>query len=528
MAYVCITPIRTNTHLQQSIDYIENPDKTEEMLYIASYMCDTRYAAKDFDEIHRYAQHGGNTLAHHIVQSYAPEDNVTPEMAIKIAQELMRKMYPDFQYVIAIHTEKEHLHAHIIVNSVNFVNYKKLRSNVNTLKQMRSISDDLCRENSLSVIPPDTKKRKKLLAETIDRCVEQAENFEDFVDMMQKSGYEVKLGRYLAFKGQGDERFRRGNTIGNAYSEISIRQRIKGIDVPRGKKKIYDDKSIRISNRNRVRYAINDNLKVSKSYDEFLKRLIADGMEIKQGKHLAMRVPVAKKFIRVEKLGIEYSEEMLRLYFNNRTEYEKIKAESTAVKIEKLSENAEYNKYAAVRNVNIQIRMMNMMGEYGIRSYAELTEKIVELEQQEKAFNENIKMIKAKIDKKKSVINSIRSYWRLKPMYEKYRSIVSPPERELYSVEHHLELEEYKKVTEIMNASKLADGSLPKADALNAEILSEENMIAEINKKIAVIKSEMRNFRILKENIDHISGNKPEEEKEERKTQQKARSDTMR
>lgn len=524
MAYIRITPIRTGTHLQQSIDYIENPDKTEEMLYISSYMCDTRSTAKDFAEIRRYAQHGGNTLAHHIIQSYAPEDNVTPEMALEIAQELMRRMYPDHQYVVAIHTDKEHLHAHIIVNSVDFVNYKKLRSTIKSLNKMRDISDDLCRENNLSVIPHDTKVKKKILAETMDSCIEQAADFDDYIDLMQKSGYEVKIGKYISYRGQGDERFRRGDTIGNAYSEISIRQRINGIEVPRGRKKIYDDKTIRISNKNRVRYAINDALKVCKTFDEFICMLLADGMEIKQGKHLAMKVPVAQKFVRIEKLGIEYSEEMLRLYFDDRAEYEKIKADSNATKIERLAKNAEYNKYSAVQNINIQIRMMNMLGEYGIKSYAELTEKISELEKQEKAFDDNIKMLKAKISKKKSIINAVRSYWRLKPIYEKYKSIKSPPEKELYSVEYSLELQEYEKVTEIMNDSKLADGSLPKADSLNADILADENTIAELSEKIGITKTELRNFRILKENIDRLSG----DEHEERDTPHRTRSSDAR
>ena len=529
MAYVRIKPIKTGTYLQASIDYIENPDKTEEMLYIASYMCDTRSAAKDFAEIYRCcAMHKGNNLAHHIIQSYSPEDNVTPEMALAIAQELMRRMYPNYQYVVAIHTDREHLHAHIIVNAVDFENYRKLHSNVNSLRQMRQISDDLCRENGLSVIPEDTIEKKKVLAQTIDRCIEQADTFDDYISLMQKAGYEVRIGKYISYRGNGYERFRRGDTIGNAYSEISIRQRINGIEVRRGKKRIYDDKTIRISNKNRVKYAIDDALKACKTFDEFVAMLVNNGMEIKQGKHLAMKVPAAKKFVRVEKLGIEYSETMLRLFFDDRAEYERIKSEENPKKIEKLAKNAEYNKYAAVQNINIQIRMINMLGEYGIKTYEELTDKMSDLERQEKALDENIKLLKAKIDRKKSIICSVRGYWRLKPVYEKYKSIKSPSEKELFSVEHSLELREYEKVTEIMNNSKLPDGHLPKADSLNAEILADEQKIAELKGQIGNIKAELRNFRTLKDNIDRISGNGPEEEREEQKTQQKARSDTMR
>ncbi len=172
--------------------------------------------------------------------------------------------------------------------------------------------------------------------------------------------------------------------------------------------------------------------------------------------------------------------------------------------------------------------MINMLGEYGIKTYEELRDKMSDLERQEKALDENIKLLKAKIDRKKSIICSVRGYWRLKPVYEKYKSIKSPSEKELFSVEHSLELREYEKVTEIMNNSKLPDGNLPKADSLNAEILADEQKIAELKGQISNIKAELRNFRTLKDNIDRILGNGPEEEREERKNQQKERSVTMR
>ena len=512
MAYIKIMPIRTGTHLQESIDYIENPGKTEEMYYVASYMCDTLNTAKDFAEIARLARHGGNTLAHHIIQSYAPDDNVTPEMALKIAQELMARMYPNRQYVVAIHMDKAHLHAHIITNSVDFVEYKKLHSNITSLKWMREISDELCRENALSVIPRDSRAKKKVLMETIDRCIEQANTFDEYIELMQKAGYEIKMGKYISYRKRGDERFRRGDTIGNAYSEISIRQRINGIEVRRGKKRIYDDKTIRISNKKRVKYAIDDALKVCKTYDEFISALTADGMEIKQGKHLSMRVPVAQKSVRVEKIGPEYTEEMLRLYFDDRAEYERIKADTKPKKIERLAKNAEYNKYSAIQNINVQIRMMNKLGKYGIKSYTELTDKIAELEQQEKAFDNSIKQLKAKIGMKKSIIRSVRGYWRVKPVYEKYKSIKDPAEKELFEVEHTLELREHEKAVEIMNDSKLSDGTLPKAESLNAEILSEEKMIADYNDKMKKIKIELYNFKLIKENVDSIVGEEPEKE----------------
>ena len=235
-------------------------------------------------------------------------------------------------------------------------------------------------------------------------------------------------------------------------------------------------------------------------------------MEIKQGKHLSIRVPIAQKAVRVEKIGPEYTEAMLRLYFDDRAEYERIKADTRPKKIERLAKNAEYNKYPAVQNINVQIRMMNKLGEYGIKSYTELSDKIAELEQQEKAFDNNIKQLKTKIGMKKSIIRSVRGYWRVKPVYEKYKSIKDPAEKELFEVEHTLELREHEKAVEIMNDSKLSDGTLPKAESLNAEILSEEKMIADYNDKMEKIKIELYNFKLIKENVDSIAGEKPEKE----------------
>ena len=505
MAYTKITPIKTNTHLQQSIDYITNPGKTEEMLYVSSYMCDYRYAAQDFKEIWSQAIHKGNNLAHHIIQSYAPDDDITPEKAIEIAQELMRRMYPNYQYVIAVHQDTEHLHAHIIVNSVDFENYRKLHSNIYTLREMRQISDDLCRENDLSVIPLDSRKKKVILMETIDHCIEKANDFDEFIGLMQEAGYEVKIGKYLSFKGKGDERFRRSANIGNAYSEISIRQRLNGIEVRRGKKRIYDDKTIRISNKKRVKYAIDDALKVCSSYDELINTLAANGMKIKQGVHLSMRVPVAKKFVRTEKIGAEYTEEMLRLYFDDRAEYERIKADASSAKVEKLAKNSEYNRYAAIKNINIQIRMYNMLNEYGIKSLDELSERKAELENQEKTFNTNIKQLETQNEQKKSVIRYIRAYWRLKPVHEEYKNISSPAAKELYGVEHSRELWEYDKATEIMNASKLPDGTLPKAETLNKEIKAAEQLISEFTSQKTAVRSELAKLKVLKENINILS-----------------------
>ena len=123
---------------------------------------------------------------------------------------------------------------------------------------MRNTSDDLCKENGLSIIPPDTIERRNWLMEDIDLCIKKANSFDSFISLMKKEGYQIKIGEKLSVKGITDERFRRLDTLGTAYTEKNIRRRIDGAEIPNERKKIYSDKDIRMSNRKRLKYAIND------------------------------------------------------------------------------------------------------------------------------------------------------------------------------------------------------------------------------------------------------------------------------
>lgn len=363
----------------------------------------------------------------------------------------------------------------------------------------------LCRENGLSVIPKDTIKRKHLLMDTVDKNIAVAHSFDEFLGLMQESGYEVKIGKCISFRGRGEERFRRGDTIGEAYSELGIRKRIKGVDIKRVPKRIYDDKNVKISNKNRVRYAINDALKVCTNFDEFIEHLRTNGMEVKQGVHLSMRVPVAQKFTRTEKLGYEYTEEMLRLYFNNRAEYERIKASHNKTKIEKLAPNAKHNTSAAVYNINAQIRMFNLMGEYGIKTLEELDEKIAELEKQEKQYADSIKSVEALIESNKDKIKTLREYNRTKPYSDKYNSIRSAADKELYGVDYKLYLESYKKAYERISSLIRPDGSVYEESTLRAHIKAEEERKKLFAEKHKSVMTELRNLHLLKENIERIN-----------------------
>lgn len=129
MAYIKIKPVKTSSHLSSTLSYITDPDKTDNEIWVTAYKCIAKYAVQNFEEVYKQAKmKKGNNLAHHICISFSPEDNISPNRAMNISQEVMKRMYPQFQYVLACHIDKKHIHCHIIVNAIskNFTAIRKV------------------------------------------------------------------------------------------------------------------------------------------------------------------------------------------------------------------------------------------------------------------------------------------------------------------------------------------------------------------------------------------------------------------
>ena len=182
-------------------------------------------------------------IARHLIQSFDVGE-VTPEQAHEIGKQFADEwLKGKYEYVIATHIDKGHCHNHIIFNAVNYVDFHAYRSNKQTYRQMRQLSDEICKEHRLSVIPPSQSKGmsykeyteakrgtswKQKLKQTIDRCVITAKDYDEFMKMMQDAGYEIKTGKYISFRAEGQERFTRAKTIGENYTEERIKERIQG------------------------------------------------------------------------------------------------------------------------------------------------------------------------------------------------------------------------------------------------------------------------------------------------------------
>ena len=245
MAVTKIKAIRGT--LSKAIAYILNPEKTDEKLLVSSYGCASETAAREFEWTRKIAEQKGmnpvRIIARHVIQSFEIGE-VTPELAHEIGKQFADEILGGkYEYVLTTHIDKDHVHNHLIFNAVDFVNYHAYKSYKRIYYDMREVSDRLCKENGLSVIPPSQNKGmgykeyteakrgtswKQKLKQTIDRLVITAKDYDDFLRLMQEAGYEIKTGKYISFRAKGQERFTRSKTIGENYTEERIKERIVG------------------------------------------------------------------------------------------------------------------------------------------------------------------------------------------------------------------------------------------------------------------------------------------------------------
>ena len=185
----------------------------------------------------------GTVKAIHYIQSFSPDDNVTPELAHKIAMAMVRKNFgDDAQAVIATHVDKDHLHSHIIICSYS-LSGQKYYANKESLRQFRRNSDGVCRAFGIDIHPNlegkgrsvdhyEWEQRKKgtswkeQIRQAIDELIGSVNSLDELLQALEERGYEVKRGKYISVKAPGQERFVRTKTLGGEYTEESLNTRI--------------------------------------------------------------------------------------------------------------------------------------------------------------------------------------------------------------------------------------------------------------------------------------------------------------
>ncbi len=231
-----------NATLKKALDYICNPEKTDGTLLVHSYGCSPETADMEFEWTRQKAREPGPHLARHLIQSFAPGET-TPEQAHEIGKQLADEVLGGrFEYVLTTHIDRNHIHNHVLFNDVSFVDFKHSHVNRQWNNRTRRISDRLCEEHGLSVIPPNENKGKSYkeysearqgtswkaqLKADIDKAISRSADFEDFLLRMEIADYEIKRGKYISFRAKGKERFTRGKTLGPRYTEDAIRGRIE-------------------------------------------------------------------------------------------------------------------------------------------------------------------------------------------------------------------------------------------------------------------------------------------------------------
>ena len=239
-------------HLKRSLDYVMNPEKTQDGRLVGAINCQVDSAFEQMKATKRKFGKVDKRQGYHIILSFR-EDEVNPDMAFEITRRFVEEyLGKSYEAVYVVHDNTAHVHSHIVFNSVSFVDGKKYRyEKGDWAKYIQPITNNLCQEYGLSIIDVDDSSKEKehesykdwseyregsfvwadMIKRDLDSCILQAGNYEQFLELLSDKGYEVKQGKYLAVKPQGMTRFRRCKTLGDMYSDEAIRERIEKEDI---------------------------------------------------------------------------------------------------------------------------------------------------------------------------------------------------------------------------------------------------------------------------------------------------------
>ena len=236
-------------HLKQGIDYILKDEKTQNGKLTGAVNCMVEQAYEQMENTKKLYLKVDKRQGYHIIISF-PKDEVTVDTAYVITEKFVTQyLGSDYEAVYAVHDNTEHIHSHIIFNSVSFRTGRKYRYEKGDWeKTIQPLVNSICREFGLSMLEvahtdeidrqdmdyPTWSREKQsdrtwndMIRRDIDACVLLSDSFEEFIAMMQNKGYEIKEGKYLSIRPPGMQRFRRVKTLGEEYAEEYIRERIR-------------------------------------------------------------------------------------------------------------------------------------------------------------------------------------------------------------------------------------------------------------------------------------------------------------
>jgi len=234
-----------NARLNQAIQYVLNGDKTDDRILTAHQNCDPGWEYQQMMDTKRAVGKLDGRHCYHIIQSFKPGE-VTPELALEIAKEFAAEYLPDYEVVLGTHIDRNHIHSHLIFNSVNAQTGEKYHITTQEYyRQIRGISDRLCREHGLSVIMEGQPSQavsyiewlrqskgqptfRSMLETDLRSAIEDANDLGHFFMLMEHMGNEIYHGNRLGFRLRGQERFMYPGRKNPLFTEDGIRAAIQG------------------------------------------------------------------------------------------------------------------------------------------------------------------------------------------------------------------------------------------------------------------------------------------------------------
>lgn len=233
--------IKTVAGLTEALAYITNPAKIYEVSRINCSGSNSN-TLEQFRLLRLAFNQNKGIIAHHFIQSFSPNDNITPETVHRFGVEYVKQCFPNYQVVVSTHIDKEHLHNHIIVNSCNMITGKKFYDNKESMKINRDISDKLCRKYGVSVISTQSefkpidqttmqlalkqKSWKIQLLSDLDDAKKKCRSKSEFISFFKSRNYEIRYEKHITIRKIGEKKAIRVDTLakqfGNQYTKAEL------------------------------------------------------------------------------------------------------------------------------------------------------------------------------------------------------------------------------------------------------------------------------------------------------------------
>jgi hypothetical protein len=458
--------------LNKAINYINDPMKTDYQSLISGYNCEPTYADLDFQMTRDLAKEikgdyskvgGNNNLAYHMIQSFDPEDNLTPEKAHEIGKKLAGKFLDNkYEYIVSTHVDKDHIHNHIIFNATSFYDYNKFQSKLHDIDRMRNISDDLCLENNLNVILENKnvgKKRgeiehikrgtswKEKLRNTIDYIMEneKPKSYKKFTKLLNDHDIEVKEGKYISFKFKNEQkRYSRGKTLGAEYTKERLKGRMseKTINITINKRLIEKHSNDRY-------YTKIPGLKKYISFDENNVQRTHKNKSIKvfidPDKNYLIKDSTNKVIESV--LGAK-----IHKYYDDPKSY-KVTKNKSQIDFSSFGDYVEYvNKEKSIASVHEMADLLNIIYAESITKLPDFEDRIDDLRKESYSVKETIKALDQKSIRYKNVAKYLNTYNQYKDIKMKYEKQL-PFFKKKYYQKHESELKLFNRAEEKLAAS---------------------------------------------------------------------------